>query len=181
MLDQQWLKSLIEATRDRLWSGTAAKVEGRSLCDGAGLRAPRSELERLLLLGVVADMHTKSLDRDDGSPSLDSVVAYIRANYRSAKLCRSVVARATGVSESWIGHHCRDELGTSFGELVTGHRLNDATEILVSTNVSVKEVALTVGYTSTSSFTRAFGRRFGIPPTIWRTKHQAPGGRDSWS
>ncbi|MDZ4802850.1 MAG: hypothetical protein SGI92_32215 [Bryobacteraceae bacterium] len=45
MLDQRWLKSLIEAARDRLWNGTAAEADARSLCADVGLRSPRSELE----------------------------------------------------------------------------------------------------------------------------------------
>lgn len=173
MLDQLWLKSLIEAARERLWRGSAAGVDVRSLRVDAGLREPRNELERLVLLGLVADLHIKAVEQHDPDHRLDAVVACIRASYRTAPLSRSAVARATGLSESWIAHRCRQRLGASFSEIVTQHRLNDAAKLLASTNASVKEIALTVGYTSTATFTRAFVRHFGLPPTNWRAKHHA--------
>jgi len=175
MLDQRWLKSLIEAARDRLWNRTAAEADARSLCADVGLLSPRSELERLLLLGLVADVRAKAFDQGERSPDLDAVVTCIRANYQTAGFSRLMAARATGLSESWIAHHCRQGLGASFTEVVAAHRLNHAAEMLASTNVTVKEVAFTVGYTNTASFTRAFTRRLGLPPSDWRTKRQALG------
>jgi transcriptional regulator GlxA family with amidase domain len=55
--------------------------------------------------------------------------------------------------------------------LLTEQRLLQATDFLVHTNMSIKEIAVTVGYEHASSFTRAFERRFREAPSCYREAH----------
>jgi transcriptional regulator GlxA family with amidase domain len=46
--------------------------------------------------------------------------------------------------------------------------MQQAIELLVHTNLSIKEIAVTLGYGHASSFTRAFERRFRQAPSCYR-------------
>lgn len=65
--------------------------------------------------------------------------------------------------------------GTSFGALVTRVRRQLATELLLETSLTVEQIALELGYAETSSFSRAFTRWTGQPPSRYRSR--ARGGR----
>ena len=65
-------------------------------------------------------------------------------------------------------------MGCSPSEYLTELRLRRAATLLVSTNLSVSEIALEVGYLSLSHFSRVFRERFGKTPRAFRN---AP----SWS
>lgn len=60
--------------------------------------------------------------------------------------------------------------GTSLGSLVAEQRLRKAAELLTVSNLSIKEIAHTVGYRHHSSFVRAFQRRFSQAPKQYRSK-----------
>jgi transcriptional regulator GlxA family with amidase domain len=48
------------------------------------------------------------------------------------------------------------------------HRLEKARHLLEDTSLSVTEICFTVGYSSLGSFSSAFTRHFGVPPSIVR-------------
>jgi transcriptional regulator GlxA family with amidase domain len=55
--------------------------------------------------------------------------------------------------------------------------MRQATDFLVHTNMSIKEIASTVGYEHASSFSRAFERRFRQVPSRFRqaqSPHKMP-------
>jgi len=63
--------------------------------------------------------------------------------------------------------------GLTFTDLVEEARL-DVAQTLLRNGKPVGEVALAVGYTETSSFTRAFTKSVGVPPSRWRVGDAAP-------
>ena len=60
--------------------------------------------------------------------------------------------------------------GTTFLELREEARYDTACQLLRHTRMPVNEVASSLGYAETSSFTRAFGRWAGMGPTEWRSR-----------
>ncbi|MFN7162502.1 MAG: helix-turn-helix domain-containing protein, partial [Fimbriimonadales bacterium] len=62
----------------------------------------------------------------------------------------------------------RVAMGCSPSEYLTELRLRRAATLLVSTNLSVSEIALEVGYLSLSHFSRVFRERFGQTPRAFR-------------
>jgi AraC-like DNA-binding protein len=71
----------------------------------------------------------------------------------------------------------KQETGTRLGEWLIEQRLQRAALLLQHSYLSVKEITHTVEYGHVSSFTRAFERRFGDSPTIYRRDWQLPIGR----
>ncbi|MCX7926363.1 MAG: helix-turn-helix domain-containing protein [Fimbriimonadales bacterium] len=62
----------------------------------------------------------------------------------------------------------RVAMGCSPSEYLTELRLRRAATLLVSTNLSVSEIALEVGYLSLSHFSRVFRERYGKTPRAFR-------------
>ncbi len=76
-------------------------------------------------------------------------------------------ARELGVSTRSLQRRLAEE-GTTFLQLVDDTRAKLAKEALSQTTHSVGEIAFTLGFTSPSTFVRAFRRWTGDTPTAWR-------------
>jgi AraC-like DNA-binding protein len=77
-------------------------------------------------------------------------------------------ARAFHLSYSYLSHLFKQATGASLGHMLHEHRMQRAAYLLATSDMSVKEIANAVGYEHTSSFTRAFERRFGRGPRSYR-------------
>jgi transcriptional regulator GlxA family with amidase domain len=78
------------------------------------------------------------------------------------------LALECNLSESRLQHLFKQRTGLGLGQLLTEQRLLRASDFLVHTNMSIKEIATTIGYEHASSFTRAFERRFQQSPSCYR-------------
>lgn len=68
-----------------------------------------------------------------------------------------------------------DAEGTGFRELLEQERQQLARQLLTSTEMTLDEIAMHLGYGDTSSFTRAFRRWFGEAPGVYRSRPPEPG------
>lgn len=84
----------------------------------------------------------------------------------------SSLARKVGLSRTRLAERFRHFLSESPMAYLARWRLKLAAEILQSTEDSVAEVAVTVGYESEAGFNRAFKREFSCPPAQFRRKHR---------
>jgi AraC-like DNA-binding protein len=81
------------------------------------------------------------------------------------------VAGACSLSTSRLSHLFKAEIGTTVGKFRRTCRFNKAKRMLANASVAIKEIAYTLGYHHTSSFTRAFEHDVGESPTDYR-KHE---------
>jgi AraC family transcriptional regulator of arabinose operon len=82
------------------------------------------------------------------------------------------VARACSLSISRLSHLFKAEVGTTVGKFRCKCRFNKAKRMLADAPMmAIKEIAYTLGYHHTSSFTRAFDHEVGESPTDYR-KHE---------
>ena len=81
------------------------------------------------------------------------------------------VAGACSLSTSRLSHLFKTEVGTTVGKFRCTCRFSEAKRMLSDTpEMAIKEIAYTLGYHHTSSFTRAFEHGVGESPTDYR-KH----------
>jgi len=78
------------------------------------------------------------------------------------------LALECNLSGSRLQHLFKQRTGLGLGQVLTEQRMQQATELLVHTNMSIKEIASVLGYEHASSFTRAFERRFRQTPRCYR-------------
>jgi two-component system, response regulator YesN len=78
------------------------------------------------------------------------------------------LALELNLSPSYLQRLFKHQTGLRMGEWLSEQRLQKAARLLASSYLSVKEIAHTVGYEHSSSFIRAFERRFSQPPSLYR-------------
>ncbi len=72
------------------------------------------------------------------------------------------------LSKSHLLHLFKRQTGVRLGHLLVEQKLERAAHLLKSSNLRIKEIACAVGYEHTSSFIRAFERRFTEAPRAYR-------------
>jgi AraC-like DNA-binding protein len=87
------------------------------------------------------------------------------------------LAELAGMSRSVFAARFADSLGQSPMEFLKALRLARAVQLLTRSNLPVKMVAARVGYSSQSSFSRAFRTRHRIAPSAFRAAADGRGGR----
>jgi len=87
------------------------------------------------------------------------------------------VASAFGLSSRTL-HRRLAALGTSFQDLLDEVRCEMACRLLENTTLPVAQVALMLGYSEVSAFTRSFKRRLACGPGAWRAS-RGPGISDT--
>ena len=81
----------------------------------------------------------------------------------------STLAREVALSPFHLSRLFRQEVGESPHGYLVRRRLDRAAELLVSTPMTVTQVCDRVGFGSPAHFSQMFRRRFGVPPSIYRT------------
>ena len=94
---------------------------------------------------------------------MERVTAYIGENLMQP-LQLDVVAQKYGFSGRTLLRLFKDQLGMTFGTYIRVARIARAIELLTDPNATVTEVAFEVGYSSLSSFSRAFQQLTGVKP-----------------
>ena len=77
------------------------------------------------------------------------------------------VAEMLGMA-SWSLQRRLREQGLSFSQLVDNVRRELANRYLRQPQLPISQLALLLGYSETSAFSRAFRRWFGVSPRQWR-------------
>jgi AraC family transcriptional regulator of arabinose operon len=86
------------------------------------------------------------------------------------------VAQATGLSSSRLAHLFRTQTGLTPMQFLDRQRMHRACQLLASTPLPIKEIAVQVGYPDIYHFSQRFKKLLGQPPTAYRQK-QMPGNR----
>jgi PAS domain S-box-containing protein len=82
------------------------------------------------------------------------------------------IAEAANTSVSTLERTFKEHMGTTPKKFITQAKISTACEKLINTNLSVKEVSASVGFTDNASFTRSFKRLMGQSPTEYRIAYR---------
>ena len=94
-------------------------------------------------------------------------LSYVRQQYHN-KVTLDEVAKLCGMSRSHFSRSFRNEHGFTFQEFLTQQRISKAVDLLGNSDLQVTHVALAVGFTELSNFTRTFQRIIGVLPSCYR-------------
>lgn len=97
---------------------------------------------------------------------LFQVLQYIEENYQDAEL--SVLSEKLGYSLYQLSRIIKNQSGKNFIELVQEKRLMKTAFLLRSTELSITDISLEVGYHNFSYFYNIFKKRFGCSPRSYR-------------
>lgn len=94
-------------------------------------------------------------------------MAYIHEHY-SEPIGREDLARHIGVSEGYLSRCFTQETGLSLIQYLTRYRIQRARQLLTTTDMTVTEIALEVGFSDSNYFSRVFRREVGVAPLVYR-------------
>lgn len=89
-------------------------------------------------------------------------------NHHSEPLTLEAVAKAAHMSPAWFSRKFHRAVGLGFKEYLTHVRLESAAELLLTTSLSVTEIALICGFSNGNYFGDAFKKARGISPREFR-------------
>lgn len=147
--------------------------DDRHLLD-ANLRRALGVLVRHCRAGTADPGPTDAARREQIRP----VLSYVEAHCRE-RVTLDEVAEVVHLSPSRVRHVFRDVSGVGFKEYATRVRLAEAKRLLLATDLSVAEVAQTVGYTNVHQFYTVFHRYFEQSPAEYRRYYTPAGVADS--
>jgi AraC-like DNA-binding protein len=84
------------------------------------------------------------------------------------------LAREAGMSRSVLAERFAKLIGIPPMHYLAKWRMQIASELLTSGKASLASIAADVGYESEASFSRAFKKMIGVPPSAWR-RQERPG------
>lgn len=133
---------------------------------------PQIDAERFRVLAYFLEMCAQSIFdnryiRVKDKPLTENFRDYISKNlYNSIHI--SQVAMALNISVSHLSRLLAKELGMSFTEYLTMERMKIARELLISTNLSITDIAYHLTYSDPTYFMRVFKKTTGMTCTEYR-------------
>lgn len=109
-------------------------------------------------------------DKESGKDErLMEMLNYIQSNYQTITL--EDMAEQFHLSEPYISKFIHDKSGKTFVEQVTNVRMKKGRTLLKHGNMTVENIALSVGYSNVEHFTRTFKRLYNMSPIQYRNQH----------
>ena len=97
-----------------------------------------------------------------------AAIKYIQFNY-SHDISIDDIAKAVGVSRSHLYRVFMSNVGQSPIDYLTGYRISEACYLLKNSNLSIAEIAVSVGFFDQFYFSRVFKKIKNVPPSKYLT------------
>ena len=110
------------------------------------------------------------------SDKVDRALRYIEENYADPGICADRIGDALGLSASYVSRLLRQNTGMGVVDYIHAARLKKAKELLATTDLSVDDIAVQVGFSSRWTLTRSFKRYEETTPGAYREQHQTVSG-----
>ena len=88
----------------------------------------------------------------------------------SPEISLNDLAEHLGLSASRISHILKEEFGKNFNELLNSARIKRACDLLLTTPLSIRSVAVLSGFSNEYYFSRVFKQHTNLPPGAYRKR-----------
>lgn len=100
----------------------------------------------------------------------DSFLLSIQNNYYRHDLTIKEIAKSMYLNASYLSQVIKEELGVTAQHYLISYRMTKAKGLLLTTDMTIEEVADAVGYNNRHSFTRAFKNTFQLSPSQMKSR-----------
>ena len=83
-------------------------------------------------------------------------------------------AEAVYLSYPYFSRSFKRVYGIAFSAYLEALRFREAERLLLTEDLSISEISSSLGFASPAYFTERFGKRYGMPPRLFRSKNRAP-------
>jgi AraC-like DNA-binding protein len=98
----------------------------------------------------------------------EAFLLYVENNYYREDLTIEEIAKSMYLHPSYFSQVIKEELGLNALKYLNLYRMNKASQLLKTTELSIEEISSAVGYQNRHSFSRAFKNRFHSSPTRYK-------------
>lgn len=95
------------------------------------------------------------------------IINYIKKHY-SENISVSDIANEVNLSESRVSHIFKDITGITIMKYIENTRINNSMKMLIETDLSITEIALSCGFCDNSYYTLRFKQKNGLTPKEYR-------------
>ncbi|MGB7473247.1 AraC family transcriptional regulator [Trichococcus sp.] len=100
----------------------------------------------------------------------EAFLLYVENNYYREDLTIEEIAKSMYLHPSYFSQVIKEELGLNALKYLNLYRMNKASQLLKTTELSIEEISSAVGYENRHSFSRAFKHRFHSSPTEYKAE-----------
>lgn len=98
----------------------------------------------------------------------DQIVEYIQEHCCDNSMSLVSVADHIGINPTYLSAFIKEQVGETFLNYVLNLRMERAKEYLQTTNLSLQEIAVRIGYANSGVFLRVFKKKYGLTPGAYR-------------
>lgn len=111
----------------------------------------------------------QSLDSGSGETNYgERIIHYLKENYRE-EIVFEDMAKEIGISYSYMRKIVYELTGKSMIDYLNQLRIEKAKQLLMDTDLTIKQIAAEVGYYNVQSFNRFFRKYEGMPPSSYKS------------
>ncbi len=132
----------------------------------------RDDLLSTIFISVVRELllcNTQSKQTHNYSPTVNEFIEYMRKP-ENLTLSINDIIQNMNYSHCHLIRLFKKETGTTPSQYFLKIKLNYARNLLETTNLSVLDIASTVGFSSLGHFTEVFKKQYSLPPANYRKK-----------
>lgn len=131
-----------------------------------------ANLEKIFLLLLQNKKSIKPRCTFQQNQILKQMIDYIQENLTNISF--SDFAIYFHYSESYASRFVKKYTGQTFTDLVKNLKLKKAAELLVSTSLTIEQIAAQTGYTGRTNFYQSFRNHYGVTPGEFRKNKRIP-------
>jgi len=157
--------SRISSKQDALYKISYKEIENMDMLNNAESFKDLSTLSSKIIESFTTNISSQLYT---GNSSIISKAAkYINENYMN-KITLKTVAEELHTNHSYLSTLFKKEVGIGFIDYLNDIRIKRSQDLLVSTNLSLVEIAMRSGFDSQSYFTKTFKKKYDITPSEYR-------------
>ncbi len=98
----------------------------------------------------------------------EKIIAYLEQNFTDCDLTLNSLSEQFGLNPRRVSLLIKQKIGMNYQDYLTGLRIGLAQKLLLSSEQSVTEICLQIGYSNLPHFVRTFKQVTGYTPTMYR-------------
>ncbi len=102
---------------------------------------------------------------------VESFLLYVENNYYREDLTIEEIAHSMYLNAAYFSQLIKEELALTALEYLNLYRMNQASLLLLTTDLTVEEISHAIGYQNRHSFSRSFKKRFQCTPSEYKKKN----------
>lgn len=121
--------------------------------------------------GLLEQTISRLAGHEQATSVVETVRAYIRT-HTDSEITRGDIAAHVHFHPDYLSHIFRKQTGMSLSEFILRERINIARDLLLSTSLPVREIAIRAGFQNVSYFSMQFKRFVGLTPVQYRKEYK---------